>query len=110
MAVDIRNVVGFFQEKFAKEHTDLLNKWLDGYMKRLVKDLQRIAEAKIMETGRGGTIEFFARRSGEKEITLTTSNPVLFKALEMGEFDENGNLVTPPHSVMKEWRVFVRTT
>jgi hypothetical protein len=41
-------------------------------------------------------------------MTFIPSDPVLFKKLEFGEFNEDGTLKTPPHSVLDEWKVIIQ--
>jgi hypothetical protein len=41
-------------------------------------------------------------------LHVIPSDPVLFRKLEMGEFNEDGTLKTPPHSILKEIKVMVR--
>lgn len=83
-------------------------KVLAYYVPRLIADLERIAAAKVMEAGLEGHLTFTAKISDDaKSITVTPSDPVLFRRLELGQFDAQGNLVAPAHSVLTDLRVRV---
>jgi len=107
--INAADIAGHLQARLEKEEDEIIATWVGKYIKRLEVDLNRIALAKIGEAGYENVLTFSAQHTGAKEITVTPSDPVLFRKLEFGEFDDQGNLVTPPHSVMKEWRVFIRT-
>lgn len=77
--------------------------------KRIVDDFNRIAMARLMERQMTESLTFTSSLdTGKKVITIHPSNPILFKKLEFGEFDENGAMKTPPHSIVQEWKVIVR--
>lgn len=107
--IEAAKIKGHFVQKFSDEEDLLMKSYLTKYMVRLKMDLDRIASARIREAKYDGILTFAIQQTGAKELTVTPSDPVLFKKLEFGEFDESGQLKTPPHSVMKEWRVFIRT-
>lgn len=106
--IKAEEISGALVAKMKREENDLLASWIKKYIERLRWDLNRIAMSKIAEAGYEESLTFQARQSGPKQITVTPSDPVLFRKLEFGEFDEHGEMKNPPHSVLKEWRVFVR--
>lgn len=107
--INAADIQGHFQARIQDEEDEIIAAWVGKYIRRLEMDLNRIAMAKITEGGYEDVLTFSAKHTGAKEITVTPSDPVAFRKLEFGEFDDQGNLVTPPHSVLKEWRVFIRT-
>jgi hypothetical protein len=77
-------------------------------MDRVVKDLNRIADARLLEGSINGKLSFTHRKVEDTVYAVVPSDPVLFKKLEWGEFNEDGSLKTPPHSVLQELKVYVR--
>lgn len=106
--INAKNISGKLVDSFVANQDKLFASWLQKYMRRLKLDLERIAMAKIQAGGYEAVMTFQVEQSGEKQITVRPSDPVLFKKLEFGEFDEHGQMKTPSHSVLKEWKVFVR--
>lgn len=89
-------------------NTEMMDKLIDKYMKRLALDLNRIAQSRIAEGSLTGNLTFEVTRTGPKEITIKPSDPVLFYKLEFGEFNADGTLKTPPHSIMADWKAIIR--
>lgn len=106
--INAKSIAGRLVGKFVANEDALIASWLQKYMRRLRLDFERIAMAKIAKAGYQGVLTFRVEQTGPRQITIRPSDPVLFKKLEFGEFDENGQMKTPPHSVLKEWKVFVR--
>src|SRR5271157_382746 len=80
----------------------------ETYRKRLEMDLNRIAQARIIERSLNENLTFIVIQDGPRSLSIIPSNPVLFKKLEFGEFNPDGSLRTPPHSVMEQIKVFIR--
>jgi hypothetical protein len=89
-------------------HTDMMDDAVAAYLPRLKKDLDRIAAARLAEASIATPLEFTITWTGRRELTITPSDPILFKTLEFGEFNPDGTLKTPPNSILTEWRVAVR--
>jgi hypothetical protein len=87
---------------------EMMEKFIKRYIERLQEDLNRIAQNRIAEEDLSENLTFEVARSGPKEIAIRPSNPVLFYKLEFGEFNADGTLKTPPHSIMKEWKAIIR--
>lgn len=77
-------------------------------MERVIKDLNRIADARLLEGSLGGKLSFTYHRIDTLVYAVTPSDPILFKKIEWGEFNEDGSLKTPPHSILQELKVYVR--
>ena len=110
MAVSLKQFLG-------KKYPDLTHKILVGsflttvmkkVMDRLVKDLERIADARIVEGELIGKMTFTYHQTEDKTFILKPSDPILFKKLEWGEFNPDGSYKTPPHSLLKELKVYIR--
>lgn len=99
---------GFHERVKQCVNTEMMDKFIALYIKRLEADLNRIAQSRIAEGSLTGNLVFTATRSGPKEITIKPSDPVLFYKLEFGEFNADGTLKTPPHSIMADWKAIVR--
>lgn len=98
-----------YPARFAKALDDVVMKRImNAYRLRLEKDLNRIAQARMAEGSVDGTLSFTVVQEDARTLRIIPSDPVLFKKLEMGEFNEDGTLKTPPHSVMQELKVYVR--
>lgn len=92
-----------------QDHNKVNEILLNKTANRIVQDLNRIAQARILEQTLNENLTFRAQIDPtQKVMTLIPSNPVLFKKLEFGEFNEDGSLKTPPHSILEEWKVIVR--
>ena len=87
---------------------DIMEKLLAKYMVRLADDLNRIATGRLAERSIDRPLTFTVTRGGPKVLFIKPSDPVLFKALEFGEFNDDGTLKTPPHSVLAEWKAIIR--
>ena len=81
---------------------------MEKYRKRLEMDLNRIAQARIAEKGLTESLTFMVIVDGEKSLSIIPNNPVLFRKLEMGEFNQDGTLRTPPHSVLNDVKAIIR--
>lgn len=110
MRIEARNIAGHLQRKMRVEsEAVLLQRFLQDYRARLMHDLNRIAAAKVAEAGLEGTLTFMVRIGQDAHsLVVIPSNPDLFRKLEFGEFDAEGNLRSPPHSVMQAVRVTVQ--
>jgi hypothetical protein len=92
-----------------QDHSKVNEILLNKTANRIVQDLNRIAQARILEQTLNENLTFRAQiDSGQKVMTFIPSDPVLFKKLEFGEFNEDGTLKTPPHSVLDEWKVIIQ--
>jgi hypothetical protein len=92
-----------------QEHNKINELLLNKTANRVVQDLNRIAQARILEQTLNENLTFRSKIDpAQKEIIVIPSNPVLFKKLEFGEFNEDGTMKTPPHSVLNEWKVIIR--
>ena len=107
LRIPIENIEGGLQELLEINQPTIKGKLVEQYMKRLVKDFDRIAALHITEREYEGFLTFKAEYDGETTIKLIPSNVELFKKLEMGMFDADGVMVKPPHSVISEWKVQV---
>lgn len=89
-------------------NTEMMDHFIERYIKRLEKDLNRIAMTRVAEGSIvGATLTFTVVRAGEKTLHIKPSDPVLFRKLEFGEFDDQGNLKTPPHSILRDWKAII---
>jgi len=98
-----------YPARFAKALEDVtMKRLMEEYRKRLEKDLNRIAQARLDEGSLKGTLTFLVVQEDAKTLVVKPSNPALFRLLEMGEFNPDGTLKTPPYSIMEELKVIVR--
>jgi hypothetical protein len=88
--------------------TAFMQKAIGLYSKRLTSDLNRIASARIAGAEMNSSLTFRVEQVDATTLHVIPSDPVLFKKLEMGEFNDDGTLKTPPHSVLKELKVMIR--
>ena len=77
-------------------------------IKRMEADFNRIAMTRLAEGSLTGALTFTVTRSGPKELTIRPSDAVLFRKLEFGEFNADGTLKNPPHSIMADFKAIVR--
>jgi hypothetical protein len=89
-------------------HTEMMDHFLDKFMKRLETDLNRIAMNRIADGSLTGSLTFTVVKAGPKELHIKPSDPVLFRKLEFGEFNPDGTLKTPPHSVLKDYKAIIK--
>ena len=89
-------------------NTEMMDHFFEKYIKRLEIDLNRIAMGRIAEGSLIGTLTFTVVRAGPKELHIKPSDPALFYKLEFGEFNPDGTLKTPPHSVLKEFKAIIK--
>lgn len=103
--------------KFSSDLENILKKTIEEkifpdsferYAKRLERDLNRIAQARIAERSLNENLSFHVIVDGPKSLAIIPSNAVLFRKLEMGEFNADGSLKTPPHSVLQEIKATIR--
>lgn len=80
--------------------------FLDKYTKQLVKTMNWMALSVLSQRGDGRVLTFTSRRSG-KTILIRPSDMELFRELELGRFDAEGKMVSPPHSVISEVKVML---
>ena len=99
---DLSKLPDVFRE-ILEAKTDRL---LDKYVKNLVKTMNWLALSILTQRGDGRVLTFTSRRKG-KEIRIRPSDMALFRELELGTFDAEGKLVNPPHSVIREVKVFL---
>jgi hypothetical protein len=103
------NIGGYLQRKVAREQDEVVDRFLVKYQARLANDLNRVAAMKLAEAALPGTLTFTVTMQADRRtMVVTPSDRALFSKLEFGEFDEAGNLRSPPHSVISEFRVTVR--
>ena len=81
---------------------------LDKYMEKLVKTMNWMALSILSQRGDDRVLTFTARRK-EMTILIRPSDMLLFRELEFGLFDEDGRLLNPPHSVLKETIVMIES-
>jgi hypothetical protein len=102
-------ISGYLQKKMAAESEQVFQRFLGEYQRRLAKDLDRIALGKLADAGLPGPLTFTVTLLADRRtLAVTPSDAALFKRLEFGEFDDAGNLRTPPHSVLSEIRATLR--
>lgn len=89
-------------------NTEMMDHFIEKYMKRLEIDLNRIAATRLAEGSLTGTLIFTVLRGGPKELHIKPSDPVLFYKLEFGEFNDDGTLKTPPHSILQDWKAIIK--
>ena len=89
-------------------NTEMMDHFIDKYIVRLEKDLDRIAMTRLAEGEFTGSLTFTVTRTGPKELTIKPSDPLLFKKLEFGEFNDDGTLKTPPHSILADFKAIVK--
>lgn len=97
-----------FKERIHGDSGPLVERLCAKCMERVVKDLNRIADARLLEGSLKGKLIFTYNRVEATVYTVTPSDPILFKKIEWGEFNEDGSLKTPPHSILQELKVYVR--
>ena len=106
--IDAADISGKLQQKFRDQHGVLIARIMPAFIDRLEKNFNNLAYMHILEKDYEGTLTFTAKWDNDKTIILTPSDPDLFRKLEMGEFDKQGNLIKSPHSIIAEWKVQVR--
>ena len=79
---------------------------LDKYTEQLVKTMNWLALSVLSQRGDSRVLTFTSRRTG-KEIRIRPSDMELFRELELGRFDAEGKMVSPPHSVINEVKVML---
>lgn len=89
-------------------NTEMMDHFIEKYIKRLKTDLDRIAMTRLAEGSLTGSLTFTVVRGGPKELHIKPSDPVLFHKLEFGEFNDDGTLKTPPHSVLQDWKAIIK--
>jgi hypothetical protein len=89
-------------------NTEMMDHFIEKYIKRLETDLNRIAMSRLADASMTTPLFFTVTRTGPKELTIRPSDPVLFRKLEFGEFNDDGTLKTPPHSILRDWKAIVR--
>ncbi len=89
-------------------NTEMMDKFIAKYIDRLRQDLNRIAQSRIAEASLTSNLTFAVTRTGPKEITIKPSDAQLFYKLEFGEFNADGTMKTPPHSIMADWKAIIR--
>ena len=107
LKIPIENIEGGLQQLLEINHPAIKAKLVDQYMKRLVKDFERIASLHIREREYEGLLLFKAEYDGDTTIKLIPSDVELFKRLELGMFNSEGVMIKPPHSIISEWKVQV---
>lgn len=89
-------------------NTEMMDHLLDKMIVRMEADLNRIAMTRLAEGEFTGTLTFKVTKGGPKELHIKPSDPVLFYKLEFGEFNDDGTLKTPPHSILADWKAIVK--
>jgi hypothetical protein len=109
MSISLKEFAKKRYSDFVKSQTSpLVQATCRRVMDRMVKDLGRIADSRLIEGEILGKLSFTWRQVGEVSFVVIPSDPVLFKKLEWGEFNEDGTYKIPPHSILQELRVTVR--
>ncbi len=109
MSISLKEFANKRYVDFVKSQTSpLIQDTCKRVMNRIVKDLGRIADSRLIEGEIRGKLSFTWRQIGEVSFAVIPSDPVLFKKLEWGEFNEDGTYKTPPHSVLQELKVTIR--
>lgn len=97
------------QDDFLKHEPEMQRKMLDAYAARLETDFNRLALARVAEAGYDGVLVFSVEvEHAKRTIRLIPNDAELFRKLEFGEFDDEGNLKTPAYSVVQLVKVTIR--
>ena len=88
--------------------TEMTDRMMESYRKRLETDLNRIAQSRIAERSLTENLTFRVVKVGPTQLDILPSDPVLFKKLEFGEFNPDGTLKSPAHSIIADLKAIVR--